>query len=205
MFTDQLSITELENFHVTSLEHAISLLEFTQDENGTYFYDAGHPELWEACEGTVRQELQTMERFQPDLPADGSEQDIRYHHDIRVGMEAYNYILADILARPGYIPLAQRPRPQWKIGFANANVTSLKEALNELELGEKEDGTFFYDGDDELADITIDEQYCMDRLKEMTANPVESDEGIDFYPYHNIRLWTQAYNIVLEEIRKRSA
>lgn len=204
MFTDQLSITELENFHVTSLDHAISLLEFTKDENGLYFYDAGYPELWEACEGTVRQELQTMERFQPELPADGNERQTRYHHEIRVAKEAYSYILADILARPGYIPLAQLPRPQWKIDFANLNVENLKQALSELEITEKEDGTFFHEDEDFNVAI-IDEQYCLDRLKEMTDDPVESDEGIDFYPYHNVRLWKQAYSIVLDEILRRSA
>lgn len=203
MFTDSLTIEELPNFHVTSLEHAMELLEMTKDAEGLYFYDAGHDEPWEACEGLVRSEMQTIERYQPALPEDGNEKETRYHHDIRVAMEAYTYILADILARPGYIPLAQRPTPQWKIDFRNLQVTDLKTALAELELTEREDGTFFYD--DEDSNILINEEYCLRRLKEFEANPIESDEGIDFYPFHNVRLWTQSYRIVLDEIRKRSA
>lgn len=205
MFADHLSIHELPNFHVTSLAHAIELLEFTQDENGLYFYDAGHAEPWEACEGTVRQEMQTSERFQPELPADGNERDTRYHHDIRIALEAYTFVLADIMARPGYIPLSQRPVPQWKIDFRNGNVETLERALSELELTEREDGSFFYDGDDDNANILINEAYCRKELARLEDADIDSDEGIDFYPFHNIRRWKQAYRIVIAEIQKREA
>lgn len=204
MFTDHIAINELPDFHVTSLEQAITLLEFTKDENGLYFYDAGHDEPWEACEGLIREQIQTSERYQPELPEDGNEQETRYHHDIRVGLECFAFILEDILARPGYIPIAQRPVPQWKIDFREGNVSGLKQALAELELTEKEDGTFFYDDEDENIAI-VNEEYCIRQLKRFEASPIESDEGIDFYPYHNVRRWKQAYRIVIEEIRKRSA
>lgn len=204
MLTDNLSPGELENFHVTTLEHSIELLEYTCTADGLYFYDGGHDEPFEANEASVRAEIQTMERFRQELPKDGNESDTRYHHEIRIGLEAYNFILADILSRPGYIPLADRPAPQWKIDIRNRNITTLTEALNSLELSEKEDGTFFYDGDDAETNIIIDESYCRKQLTYLESHAPENDEGIDFHPYHNNRQWCQAYRIVIDELRRRT-
>lgn len=205
MLADHLTLSELISHNINTLPEAIELLEFTRDENGLYFYDAGHAEPWEACEGTLRQEIQTMERFQSRISLDGNEKDLRYYHEIRIGSQAYNLILADVMARPGYVPIAERPVPQWKIDFRNGNVETLERALSELELSERGDGTFFYDGDDDDANILINEAYCKKELARLEDSDIESDEGIDFYPFHNIRRWKQAYRIVLAEIEKREA
>lgn len=204
MITDNLTIEEIEQFNITSLSEAMDLLGYTKDDIGRYFYDGGHDEPFEANEASVRAEIQTIERFQPTLDSSSSDAEAHYHHKIRIGLQAYNFILEDIMARPGYIPLADRPEPQWKIDARNYNVTTLAQALNSLELSEKDDGTFFYDGDDEEANIIIDEEYCRQQLAYLERNAPENDEGIDFHPYHNNRQWRQAYQIVLDELSARS-
>lgn len=203
-FSDTMPLEKLTHKHIETLEEALTCLEFTTGEDGLYYYDAGHDEPWEACEGTIRENLQTLERFSPALPDDGNDADTRAHHQHRLYAEAFTLVLADILSRPGYIPLAKRPLPAWKLEVQAANIESLSDALNELEGEETADGTFVYTGEGDS--YPIDEAYCLAELEVLdTAPALANDEGIDFWPYHNLRFWKQSLNLVLAEIRKREA
>lgn len=205
-FYDAMPLKELKNKHIETLEEALACLEFTTGEDGLYYYDAGHDEPWEACEGTIRENLQTLKKLDgiAPLPDEDNEAETRAHYQHRLYAEAFTLVLADILSRPGYIPLADRPLPEWKLEVRQANIETLAEALNELEGEETPDGDFVYTGEGDS--YPIDEAYCLSELEVLnTAPPLDNDEGIDFWPYHNIRFWKQSLNIVLAEIRERTA
>jgi hypothetical protein len=203
-FYDTMPLEELKNKHIETLEEALTCLEFTTGEDGLYYYDAGHDEPWEACEGTIRENLQTLERFSPELPEDGNKAEALSHHRHRLYAEAFNLVLADILSRPGYIPLAERQLPEWKLEVRDANIETLSDALNELEAAEVADGTFVHTGEGDS--YPIDEAYCLAELEVLNSAPaLSNDEGIDFWPYHNLRFWRQSLELVLGEIREREA
>lgn len=80
---------------------------------------------------------------------------------------------------------------------------SLELALNELEAVQAEDGKFIFDGecdeDDEAFELNAD--YCRKRLAELAPKLVNgTEETLTFYGYHNIRLWVEAYNLLLKEM-----
>jgi hypothetical protein len=183
---------------ISSLEEAIAYLEFELTEDNRFTYDAGHTERFEANEYFARRELQALEHFAKTLGDDEESQ--RLAVEYQTYSEALGFILEAILARPGYIPLAERPETHHQRHWRERNIENLDEALGELESIEVSPGTFMFNGDGEP--FPISEEYVLRRLADLNSNPIDNDDHINFYPFHNRRFWIQSYEIVLAEIRK---
>lgn len=80
---------------------------------------------------------------------------------------------------------------------------SLKRALGELEAIQTTDGKFIYNGDG--ADpFELTEEYCATQLTRLQkAFEGETEESTGFYGYHNLRLWIDAYTLLLNEYKKK--
>lgn len=183
---------------ITSLEEAIAYLEFELTDDNRFTYDAGYPERFEANEYFARRELQALEHFTKTLGEDEKSQ--RLAAEYRNYAEALRFILEAILARPGYVPLVERPETHHQRVWRERNIETLDDALGELESIEVSPGVFMFDGDGEPFPIT--EEYVLRRLDDLNSNLIENDDHINFYPFHNRRFWIQSYEIVLAEIRK---
>lgn len=183
---------------ISSLEEAIAYLEFEVTEDNRFTYDAGHTERFEANEYFARRELQALEHFTKTLGDDEESQ--RLAVEYRRYSEALGFILEAILARPGYVPLAERPETHHQRVWRERNIETLDDALGELESIELRPGTFLFDGEGEPFYLT--EEYVLRRLADLKENPIENDDHVNFYPFHNQRFWIQSYEIVLAEIRK---
>lgn len=185
---------------ITSLEEGMAFIGYTRDENGLYFYDAGYPELWEADEETVRHEIALIERHNHIPDADADTNVIFHYHQNRLALEALRFVLAEIMARPGHIPLADLPEPEWKKTIRETHITTLPAALAELEAVER-DGAFYDSYPEEGA--AYDEEWALSELEGLKALTPETDELIDFYPYHEARRYCEALEVLLAEMRKR--
>lgn len=82
--------------------------------------------------------------------------------------------------------------------------TTLKRALGELEAVQATDGKFIYSGDG--ADpFELDKEYCTTQLTRLKKNfEGQTEESLGFYGYHNLRLWIDAYTLLLNEINKKA-
>lgn len=197
---DSPTLEELRNRKITTLADAIEYLEFTPAEDGTFFYDAGHAIPFEANEFYVRRQLQGVEHALPEIPVGEDDDLTRTYHEYRLYSEAYRVILADILARPGYVALADLPETPHQKYWRALNIETLEEALSELESIQISEGVFAFNGDSDPFPLT--EEYCQRRIDDLKANPIPNDDHINFYPYHNHRFWLQSFEIVLAEIRR---
>jgi hypothetical protein len=83
----------------------------------------------------------------------------------------------------------------------NMTAETLERALNELEAAQTSDGKFVFTGEGEP--FELDEAYCIRRLADLTQKfEGETEESIGFYAYHNLRLWIEAYRVLLNEQKK---
>lgn len=79
---------------------------------------------------------------------------------------------------------------------------TLGQALSELTAAETSDGRFIFIGDGDTFDLT--EEYCNKRVKTLEAAlDGETEESLGFYGYHNMRLWVEAFKIIIAEHKKR--
>lgn len=80
---------------------------------------------------------------------------------------------------------------------------TLKRALGELESIQTDDGKFIYNGDG--ADpFELTEEYCTTQLTRLQKEfEGETEESTGFYGYHNLRLWIDAYTLLLNEHKKK--
>jgi hypothetical protein len=79
---------------------------------------------------------------------------------------------------------------------------TLNRALGELEAAQTTEGTFIFTGDGDTFELT--EEYCTRRLTELkTKFEGETEESIGFHGYHNLRLWIEAYEVLLNEYKKK--
>lgn len=187
---------------IATLDEAIVFLEFTRDDKGNYFYDAGYDDLWQADEETLRNEMHTIlvHGITPhEESGDTDSDDYRKHQKSLVALQI---ILDDVLARPGYVPLAQQEVPQWKTEMREQEITTLDEALVELCAAE-EKGVFFSDEDDFKGTVVYSQEYLEEELGRVKAGMPQSDELTFFYPYHYARLYVEAMEILLKEVKKR--
>lgn len=196
-----MTVTTLADKTITLLDEGVAFLGYNRDENGLYFYDAGHTEPWEADEETVRHEIALIERHNHAPDTDADTNIIFHYHQNRLALEALRLVLADIMARPGHIPLADLPEPVWKKTIRETHITTLPAALAELEAIER-DGAFYdsYPDDD---GVPFDEEWALSELEGLKALTPKTDELIDFYPYHEARRYCEALEVLLAEMRKR--
>lgn len=183
---------------INSLEEAIAYLEFELTDDNRFTYDAGYTERFEANEYFARNEIQALEHFTKTLGEDEESQ--RLAAEYRRYSEALGFVLEAILSRPGYVPLAERPETHHQRVWRERNIETLDDALNELESIQTAPSTFVFNGDGES--FPINEAYVLRRLADLKEHPIENDDHINFYPFHNRRFWIQSYEIVLAEIRK---
>jgi hypothetical protein len=79
---------------------------------------------------------------------------------------------------------------------------TLDSALNELEAARTTDSTFIFTGEGESFELT--EEYCTKQLSYLSRKfEGETEESLGFYAYHNLRLWIEAYEVLMNEHRKR--
>lgn len=75
-------------------------------------------------------------------------------------------------------------------------VDSVEDACVELEC-DFINRKFVYTG--EGAEFEIDEEYCLANLERLQSDPIEDELSNQ---YQNIRLWIDAYRLILSEIRR---
>lgn len=81
----------------------------------------------------------------------------------------------------------------------SARANTLERALSELEAEKLSDGRFMFAGEGEAFEITAG--YCRKRLLDLAPRlEKETEESLYFYGYHNLRLWVEAYNFLLQEM-----
>lgn len=87
-------------------------------------------------------------------------------------------------------------------GMREMTCTTLQHALGELEAVQTTDGKFIYNGDG--ADpFELDEEYCTTQVTRLKKSfDGETEESLGFYGYHNLRLWIDAYTLLLNELKK---
>jgi hypothetical protein len=84
----------------------------------------------------------------------------------------------------------------------NMKADTLERALGELESARTTDGRFMYIGDGETFELT--EEYCQRRLTKLSKSfELETEESLGFYAYHTLRLWVEAYTLLLDEYKKK--
>lgn len=187
---------------ITTLDEAIAFLEVTRDDKGNYFYDAGYDEPWEADEETLRAEMHTIlvHGITPCEESGDTDSDAYKKH--QKSLTALQIILDDVLARPGYIPLAQQEVPKWKKEMRERKITTLDEALAELCASEK-DGVFYSNENVFKGTVVYSQEYLEEEIDWVKASMPQSEELTFFYPYHYGRLYVEAMEILLEEVKKR--
>jgi len=80
--------------------------------------------------------------------------------------------------------------------------TTLKRALGELESIQTTDGKFIYNGDG-ANPFELTEEYCTKQLTRLKGSfEGGTEESLGFYGYHNLRLWIDAYTLLLDEYRR---
>lgn len=199
---NELTTDELRNLTIASLDEAVEVLAYTRDNDGIYLYDAGHDEPWEACEATCREAIQNCDFFteQADRTEDtNSEYAVRIKEEMRLYKAAHTFILNDILARENYIPLAQQPELEWKRKIRTHEIDSLDAAL--FQVGAYLDGNLLVFVDPEEVPNVFTRYDCALELQRLKTILPDTDEGIYFHPYHDIRRSISAYKILLAEMK----
>lgn len=183
-----------------TLTEALELAEYTLNDDGSLSCDLGDGELVPLWERNVRAEIQTIDMFigfsehpHPDSPTVLDVENLNRFKD------AYNVILDYILSQPGHVPDTELPDPEWKISVRDYHVTDTGEALEHLNLKQTSQGSY-YRVDNAGKEHKVDKDYCLKEIDTLENNRAENDEGIYFWLFHNNRMLTEAYKVIMDNL-----